>query len=156
MHRIARAISLGLALTAWPAPESAPATGIGERARVEFVVVVNEANPIAEIDRETLSKIFLKRSTTWSSGKAIQPLDLLIGDASRAAFSRTVLRKSINAVRAYWQQQIFSGREVPPAEKSEADVLAGIKADPLTIGYISVSSPLPAGVKRLIVTGIDE
>jgi len=124
--------------------------------QTEFFVVVNAANPMTEIDRDGLSKIFLKRSTMWSSGKAIQPVDLPIDAASRGAFSKAVLHKSVTAVRAYWQQQIFSGRDVPPAEKpSESDVLDVVKSDVNAIGYVSSSVILPPGVKRITVLGID-
>ena len=149
------AVLVGLAL-------ATPVEGIRadvrtESASGEFIVVVNATNPMTDIDRDKLSKIFLKRATTWPSGKVIQPVDLPIEDESRGAFSRLVLHKSITAVRAYWQQQIFSGRDVPPAEKAtDSEVLGAIKLDPTAIGYVSPSATLPAGVRRITVSGIDE
>ncbi len=138
------------------AAQGAGGPALHELARIEFVVIVNESNPMTDIGRDDLSKIFLKRSTSWPSGKTIVPVDLPIEDASRDAFSRAVLHKTINAVRAYWQQQIFSGRDVPPVEKSsEAEVLTAVKSEADAIGYVSAASILPPGVKRLTVLGIE-
>lgn len=151
-HPAVRGLFAAAGFALW-APPHTPTIAI---ARVEFVVVVNDSNPMLEIDRDGLSRIFLKRSTSWPSGRSIQPVDLPIEDGSRNAFSRVVLHKSINAVRAYWQQQIFSGRDVPPAEKSEADLLSAIKSDGGAIGYVSPTTRLPIGVKRITVSGIDD
>ena len=49
----------------------------------------------------------------------------------RQAFSRDVHQKSADAVAAYWQTAVFSGRDVPPAiAKSDAEVLAFVRANP--------------------------
>jgi ABC-type phosphate transport system substrate-binding protein len=117
-----------------------------------FVVVVNAGNPIDAIDRETLSGVFLKRVAKWPSGAGVEPIDLSLRAPAREAFSRLILRKSISAVRTYWHQQIFSGREVPPPEKtSDAEVLDIVKAAPDAVGYVSASAAIPAGVKVLLV-----
>jgi ABC-type phosphate transport system substrate-binding protein len=131
-----------------PAQAQAPARS------ATFVVVVNAANPLEEIDREALSNLFLKRAIKWPSGNLAEPFDLGLRDPSREAFSRQVLHKSVPAVRSYWQQQIFSGRDVPPPEKgSDDDVLAVVKAAPHAVGYVSASASLPAGVKVLVIKG---
>ena len=42
------------------------------------------------------------------------------------------------AVKSYWNQQIFSGRDVPPVEKkSDAEVLTFVRSTPGAIGYVS-------------------
>ena len=157
MRRAGTALAFVAGLSVLLGARATQASGRRELAPNEFVVIVNESNPITEIDRDDLSKIFLKRSTNWPSGKTIIPMDLPIDDTSRGAFSHAVLHKSINAVRAYWQQQIFSGREVPPAEKSsEAEVLSAVKSEADAIGYTSPAATLPSGVKRVTVRGIDE
>jgi ABC-type phosphate transport system substrate-binding protein len=117
-----------------------------------FVVVVHADNPVEGIDREALSNLFLKRSTKWPAGNLAEPVDQSTKSSAREAFSRSVLRKSVTAVRTYWQQQIFSGRDVPPREKaSDAEVLDAVKATPNAVGYVAASTALPAGVKILIV-----
>jgi hypothetical protein len=65
------------------------------------------------------------------------------------AFTREVLGKSIAAVKAYWQQQIFSGRAVPPPEESSDDRVARFVSEhPLGVGYVSPGAPVP-GLKVL-------
>ena len=64
------------------------------------------------------------------------------------------LGRSVSAVRAYWQQQIFSGRNVPPVERpSDAEVLTFVKEHPNAIGYVSASTPAIDGTKTLPVSG---
>ncbi|MBC8085956.1 MAG: phosphate ABC transporter substrate-binding protein, partial [Phycisphaerae bacterium] len=51
----------------------------------------------------------------------------------------------------YWQQQIFSGKDVPPASKhTDEDVINFVKSTPGGIGYVSASSAA-AGVKVIAV-----
>jgi hypothetical protein len=54
-------------------------------------------------------------------------------------------------VRSYWQQLIFSGRDVPPPElDSDADVVKYVSKHAGAIGYVSGNGDL-AGVKVVIV-----
>lgn len=146
---------IAVALLAATVHGSAPALAQAPGKAARFVVVVNASNPMEEIHRESLSNLFLKRAAVWPSGKLAQPVDLTQQDPAREAFSRQILRKPLSAVRAYWQQQIFSGRDVPPPEEaSDADVIAMIKAAPGAVGYVSASTPLPSGVKVLAVRGV--
>lgn len=58
--------------------------------------------------------------------------------AVRERFARKVLDKSPMAVKAYWNQQIFAGRDVPPLEKpSDAEVVAFVRQNPGAVGYVS-------------------
>ena len=55
-------------------------------------------------------------------------------------------------VKAYWQQMIFSGREVPPPEKASAkDVVAFVSANRGGVGYVPAGTPLGEGVKTVDV-----
>jgi ABC-type phosphate transport system substrate-binding protein len=117
-------------------------------------VVVNVANPIDQIDRDQLSSIFLKRVSRWPNGQPADPVDLAPTVVPRAHFSESVHKRSVGAVLAFWQQQIFSGRDVPPVEqRSERDVLAYVSEHPDAVGYVAVSTDLPAGVKTIEVRG---
>jgi hypothetical protein len=65
----------------------------------------------------------------------------------RGLFSETVLARHVAAVRSYWQQQIFSGRDVPPVEKkNDAEVLEYVRTNRGAVGYVSEASPA-SGVK---------
>jgi hypothetical protein len=69
----------------------------------------------------------------------------------RAEFSKSVHGKAVGSVVAFWQQQIFAGRDVPPAEKAgDEAVLAFVRANPGAVGYVSPAANT-AGVKVLEV-----
>ena len=112
------------------------------RAAEGFQVIVNPGNPVSSLSRDLVSRIFLKKVAKWDSGLAAAPVDQDGGSAVRAAFSKVVHGKSASAVASYWQQQIFAGREIPPAEKAgDAAVIAFVKNSPGAIGYISGAAP---------------
>jgi ABC-type phosphate transport system substrate-binding protein len=118
-----------------------------------FLVVVNEQNAVATLPRTTVSRYFLKKVSRWDSGAVALPVDLPPDSPIRDAFSRRVLSKSVSSIRAYWQQQIFSGRDVPPPEKpNDAAVLEFVQSNPTAIAYVSSAAALPRGVRVLTIT----
>jgi len=116
-----------------------------------FKVIVNSSNSSAKISKTDLNAVFLKKMVKWSDGTPAAPVNQAKKSPVRDSFTTTVHGKSVAAVDSYWQQQIFSGRDVPPAEKaSDADVVAFVKANAGAVGYISDSAPT-AGVKVISV-----
>jgi ABC-type phosphate transport system substrate-binding protein len=121
-------------------------------AEPRFVVVVNAANPIASLPREQLARLFLRKVKRWPNGTLAEPVDLAPDDPTRAEFTREVLGKSVSTVRAYWQQRLFSGAEVPPPEKaSEDDALQFVRSHPAGLTYVAPDVALPNGVRALAV-----
>jgi ABC-type phosphate transport system substrate-binding protein len=117
-----------------------------------YNVVVHASNPISSISRDEASKLFLKKTPKWGTGAEVVPVDLPEGSAVREAFTKTVLKKSVAAVKSYWQQQIFSGRGVPPTEKSsDAEVVSFVRSNPNAIGYVSATAPVGSAVKVVTV-----
>lgn len=118
----------------------------------QFLVVVNASNTVHSISASDLSKIFLKRSTTWSSGQPAVPVDLSDTSSVRAAFSNAVHGRSVSAILAYWQRMIFSGRGVPPVQMaSQRDVLTYVRTHPDAVGYVRDGTSLGADVRSLAV-----
>jgi ABC-type phosphate transport system substrate-binding protein len=116
-----------------------------------FVVVVNQANPVSSLTRVEVSNLFLRKATRWADGGAVHPVDLPTSSPVRAAFSRDIHGRTVASISAYWQQQIFSGRDVPPSERaSEAEVVAYVRNDPGAIGYVAAGPPQP-GLKVIEV-----
>ena len=104
----------------------------------DYQVIVNTNNPTDILTREQLGKMFLKKIVKWDTGTPIVPVDQVPISPARAAFTKVVHGKPVSAIASYWQQQIFAGREVPPAEKAgDAAVIAFVKANPGAIGYLS-------------------
>ena len=133
---------LGLgALTVAPDAESQAPAG--------YQVLVNVKNPISGASREALADLFLKRTTRWESSERALPVDLRTDSAVRRAFSLAVLKRPVAAVRSYWTQRIFSGRDIPPPELESDEAVARFVAEhPGAVGYTS-SRAVPAGTKRL-------
>ena len=116
-----------------------------------FKIIVNSSNSSTKISKADLNAIFLKKMVKWSDGIPAVPVNQSKKSAVRDSFTTSVHGKSVAAVDSYWQQQIFSGRDVPPAEKaSDADVVAFVKANAGAVGYIS-DSGATAGVKVISV-----
>jgi ABC-type phosphate transport system substrate-binding protein len=117
-----------------------------------YVVIVNDANGVSSVSATELSRMFMKKQNRWASGHDVVPVDLPESAAAREAFSAQVHGKPVSAVHAFWQQQIFSGRAVPPAEKGSDDqVVAFVRSTPGAIGYVSAGASLGAGVRRVQV-----
>jgi ABC-type phosphate transport system substrate-binding protein len=117
----------------------------------EYLVIVNTANPASGAERKFLSDAFLKKTTRWSGGQLLQPVDQRSDSAVRRHFSEQVLERSVTAVRSYWQQVIFSGRDVPPPElSSDGSVLEYVRNHSGAVGYVSGNAST-AGAKVLAV-----
>jgi ABC-type phosphate transport system substrate-binding protein len=124
---------------------------LGDAQADGFVVIVNAQNPLSSTSREFLGDIFLKKISRWEDGEVTRPVDLSPDSPIRRAFSSAVLGRSVAAVRHYWQQRIFSGRDVPPAElDSEDAVLRYVAKYRGAVGYVSASAKL-TGLKALSV-----
>lgn len=117
----------------------------------DFKVIANSGVAASDIGAGELAKIFLKQSNKFPEGGSAVPVDQAKSSAARAAFSQKVMGKSVGAIDQYWQQQIFSGKDVPPTTKSsDDDVIAYVKATPGAVGYVSAGAAT-AGVKVIAV-----
>jgi len=124
--------------------------GLGSSSRVadasdtaELKVIVHPNNPARSVETSFLADAFLKKVTRWPSGETIRPLDQRSDTAVRRGFSRTILKRTVAAVRSYWQQRIFSGRDVPPPElDSDASVVAYVERTPGAVGYVTSGAKL--------------
>lgn len=103
-----------------------------------YRVIVHESNVTTVMERRVLADAFLKKITTWPGGPTIRPVDQVADSPARRKFSEEVLGRSVEAVRTYWQQQIFSGRALPPPEvDSDEEVVQYVQRYPGAVGYVS-------------------
>jgi len=124
-----------------------------DAADVAIAVLVNANNPVASLSSEEVGKLFLKKTSKWPNGEKVLPVDLHEQSAVRESFSKQFHGKGTAAIKAYWQKMIFSGRDVPPPEKtSVADVAAFVRSNAGGVGYVPASYDAGAGVKVLQVT----
>jgi ABC-type phosphate transport system substrate-binding protein len=118
---------------------------------VKLKVIAHPDNPVTSVSRAFLRDAFLKKSTEWGSGEAILPVDLSWRFVERRVFTEQYLQKTPAQVKSYWNQQIFSGKGVPPPEAdAPSAVIAYVLANPGAIGYIPANVD-PAGAKLLSV-----
>jgi len=120
-----------------------------------FQIIANPEIAPAELDHEFLRDAFLKKATRWSDGTVIHPADLIPSSWVRKRFSKEVLHRSVESVRSYWQQRIFSGRDVPPPELEGDDeaVAYGLKHE----GGPALRDDVPARLlEELQVAGVVE
>lgn len=110
---------------------------------VSYKVIVNSSNSLSTIKKGDLSKFFLKKKQKWPDGKDVLCVDLAVDSSIRKKFSKQIHGRTVSAIKAYWQKQIFSGRGVPHLElDSEAKILKYIHAHPTAIGYVAAPASL--------------
>ena len=116
-----------------------------------YQVIVHADNQLDSISKTRVSQLLLKKVPRWEEGTPAAPVDLDSKSPVRAALSKDVHGRSVSSIKSYWQRQIFSGREVPPPEFSEAQVLQYVQSHPGSIGYVAAGTTLPSNVKALAV-----
>ena len=115
----------------------------------DYKVIVNPENRIGAVDRRFLRDAFLRKASDWNGGAEIRPVDLATRFAARERFVHDVLNKTPAQLKSYWNQQIFSGKGVPPPEAdSPAAVIAYVLANPGAIGYLPVDAD--AGAAKVV------
>lgn len=106
-----------------------------------FKVIVHPDNPVHQLDRKFVRDAYLKKALDWSDGATIRPIDLSTPSNVRERFVQDVLNKSPAQLRNYWNQQIFSGKGVPPpTAKSPESVVAFVMANPGAIGFVPATA----------------
>jgi hypothetical protein len=122
--------------------------GSGARASVSgpgpsYWVIVNPTNASPGIERAFASQAFLKKAHRWPDGQIIWPVDLSASSPVRRRWSEGVIGRSVEAVKSYWQQMIFAGRDLPPPElESEDEVVTFVLRSHGAIGYVSAGTAL--------------
>ena len=115
--------------------------GAAKGAKAGFKVIAHASVGTSSLTRAEVSQFFLKKTARWPDGSPVVPVDLPVNSETREAFSRDVHGKATAAVDAFWQKQVFTGREVPPVTKAnERELLAYVLATPGAIGYVSEST----------------
>lgn len=115
----------------------------------EFRIIVHRQNLVGSLSRAFVAEAFLKKVTRWDGGSTIRPVDQRPKSQVRRRFTETVLKRPVNAVRNYWQQRIFSGRDVPPPElDSDEAVVSYVGRHEGAIGYVSGTAAL-GGVREV-------
>ncbi|BFM16799.1 hypothetical protein R50073_29820 [Maricurvus nonylphenolicus] len=105
----------------------------------EIAVIVHPSNTVT-LSPHTIARIFLGKQKTFSGEMKAIPLDQNINTQIYTDFSRVVLRRHPQQVKAYWAQQLFTGKGTPPRSVSSVEELKSlISQNPSFIGYIDAA-----------------
>lgn len=125
---------------------------IGAEDSGAYKVIVNPANPTTTLSRLKLGEIFLRKQPRWPDGIPVSPMEPSGKSPVRVRFSQETYGKPVIAIAAYWQQMIFSGKGVPPPERSnDADIVAFVRETSGAIGYVGAGVDV-SGVKVVAIT----
>ncbi|HLY61410.1 MAG TPA: hypothetical protein VKV95_11730 [Terriglobia bacterium] len=105
-----------------------------------YKIIVNSANTEESISKSSLARIFLKKDTRFLDGHGASPVDLTLNSPVREIFSRNVFGKSTSDVDALWQEQIFSGKDIPPPQKNEKAAIEYVRSNANGIAYVSADA----------------
>ena len=121
----------------------AAAATAAEPPRSAYVVIAHPGSHVARLARKFLAEVFLRRATRWPDDTPIRPVDLGPDARARIRFSQEILSRSVDSVRSYWQQRIFSGQGLPPPELADDDaVVSYVLSHPGAIGYVAAGTAL--------------
>ena len=106
----------------------------------EFAIVVNKKNPIDSIKPIMIKRIFLGKSTKWSFGAKIAPIDHHPKSEIREEFSSLILEMRVKKVLKHWIKEMIRGKGKPPKMTREPhSIISYIKNNIGAIGYIRTS-----------------
>src|SRR5690349_5976275 len=104
-----------------------------------YKLIVNPENAATSVSADFVRKAYLHKATEWSDGTTIRPVDAKV--AVRTRFTKEILKKTPQQLKSFWNQQIFSGKGVPPpVVDSAADVVTYVMKNPGAIGYVPASA----------------
>ncbi|WP_228712279.1 phosphate ABC transporter substrate-binding protein [Marinobacter sp. NP-6] len=104
--------------------------------QADIAIIGNPAGPDS-LTLEQVRDIYLNRSKSLPGGQRVVPYELPETSAVREAFHKKVTGRSGAQLKAFWSQQVFTGKGQPPQELgSESAVKASVASTPGGIGYI--------------------
>lgn len=114
-----------------------PATSVqAETELLPIAVVVNKDTQTPALDKSDLSLIYLKKKLFWSTGLAIQALNLPIDNSLRKQFSHQVTGTYPEEQLNYWNLQYFHGVRPPHVAESEEGMIRYVEQTLGAIGYL--------------------
>jgi hypothetical protein len=78
-----------------------------------FRVVANPSVNVPSITAGELSRLFPEKVAAWPDGQKAVVVDQERTASVREVFSRAVHKRDADAIAAYWQTMVFSGRAAP-------------------------------------------
>lgn len=124
-----------------------------------IVIIVNQANPVENLSKGELKKLFMSDRSKWDTGKAVAPVMVSAGAPERTAFLKIVCSMNDADFNKYFVQAAFTGKSAtPPKEVSSAQAVKSVVASsPGAIGFVKAvdfhGDGSDGGVKSVKVDG---
>jgi len=116
----------------------------------EYVVIVHPDVPVDRLSAAELGRLFQRRTTQWSDGSPVLPVEEL--GVVRGRFYRDTMRMSVAEVGNYWVRQAMTTGVQPPRLLGSADlVIAYVATTPGAVAFVEASAHLGTRVKRIAV-----
>lgn len=124
-----------------------PASGPPAAPPPPIAVVAHPSTPVTALSVRELARVYTGESSAFS-GVCIQRQ---LGDA----FFEAVTGRSSRAVGRRWVRLLLSGRvaEGPVSLRTDAEVLAYVRANPGAIGFVAAEAARTEGVRRIRIEG---
>lgn len=114
------------------------------------VVVIGHPGGPDSISSNEVRNLYLNRSQALPDGQRATPFELSEGNAARAEFHDKVTGRNDAQLKAFWSQQVFTGRGQPPEEAGGASAMkAQVSSTSGSIGYID-SADVDDSVKVIL------
>lgn len=131
-----------------------PAVGDEPKKEHAIVLITHLDNPLKEISKRELGRVYLKKQRYWSNGERCVPIDQSGTTQMRQGFYRIVLDKDPSEMKRYWMQETMTGNASPPVTLDHsATVKRYVRKIKGGIGYI-YADEVDETVKVLPVTDV--
>ncbi len=103
-------------------------------------VIVHRDNPVDNLSRQEIERIYINNVLSWPDGMAITIYDLATSDPLRYDFSYKVLDRTPARIAEQWAHlKITNQAKNPPLTiKSEALIIRRVSRQKGAIGYVSL------------------
>jgi ABC-type phosphate transport system substrate-binding protein len=110
-----------------------------------LVVIVNAKSTITSLDRDQVSRIFMKKLKVMPDGSEVIPVGQLSSPKVDQEFYLAVCNKDRSQLSAYWARLMFTGKDRPPIDgKNDEGVIAIVTKDARAVGFVNEASVTPA------------
>ena len=115
----------------------------------DVVIIAHSSGPDSITENE-VRDIYLNRSQQLPNGDRATAFELTAGTPIRSEFHNKITSRNDAQLKAFWSQQVFTGRGQPPAEFGTAAAMkASVSTTPGSIGYID-ESDVDSSVKVIL------
>jgi len=123
--------------------------------RLEVAVIVHRDNPVSDVSRSQLERIFRLRRTRWPDGKRIYLIMLEEGSREKALVLERIYRMTRDQLKRFWLTKIYRGEltSFPKTLRSTDSVLRFVGQVPNAIGYVDAKD-VTRDVRVLRIDGL--